>query len=158
MVLLAHYKNQNRMKGGAILTRETEWLFWELVGEIFHNNSPAVYNIDWRLRLLLDSAGCKNVCHVKRGWNGSHRYWDLYSSADSKRAIRRVYEPNNKNGDFQKISIANPYRGGRVSKVPNGVRERVKQYATDGCSERKIADMTGLSRKQVRYILGRSGL
>lgn len=137
------------------MTQKQEWLFWTLAYEILNNNSPAVYNIGWRLREILRDLGLNRVRYIKQEYDGHRRYYALYSSTD-KRAIKRIYEPCNQSEITKMPAIANPYRGGRVSKVPNGVRERVKRYAEDGCSERKIADMTGLSRKQVRYILGRS--
>lgn len=142
------------------MTQKTEYLFWTLVSEIFHNHSPAVSNIDWRLRNLLDSLGFKHVHRIEHKWDGQRHYYALYSSSDSKRAIKRIYEPyyspdSNQGETIRPPIIKNPYRGGRVSKVPLGTRERVKKYADDGYSERKIATITGLSRKQVRYILGR---
>lgn len=135
------------------MTQKQEYLFWLLASEIYHNDSPATYNIYRRLSDLLNGSG---IHHAERQWDGQRQqyYCALYSSPKSKCAIRRIYSPCD-NQTATKPCIKNPYRGGRVSKVPTGTRERVLQYATDGNSERKIADATGLSRKQVRYILGR---
>ena len=49
--------------------------------------------------------------------------------------------------------FSNQYRGGRVSKIQKSVEDRVKSYRMEGLSQQKIADATGLSRKQVRRIL-----
>ena len=136
------------------MMQKREYLFYDLAWEILHNHSPAVSNIDWRLRLLLDNL---NVKRIERKWDGQQSYYALYSSSDSKRASKRIYElyrgGNSEPDEPVKPSIKNPYRGGRVSKVPLGTRERVKQYAKEGYSGRKIASITGLGHKQVRNIL-----
>lgn len=127
-----------------------DFLFWDLVNEILTNKSPAVNNINWKLWELLRDFE-PEFARIEYTRDGD--YFTLYTQG-SKQAYRRIYRSQSDTPQKTPM-IKNPYRGGRVSKVPTGTRERVKQYSADGSSERKIADATGLSRKQVRHILGR---
>ena len=137
------------------MSQSRDILFWDLVNEISTNKSPAVNNIHWKLWELLRDL-YPELDRIEYNYGGD--YFALYTKG-SKQEYRRIYRQQQGNAQASASAsvptIANPYRGGRVSTVPSGVRERVQQYSADGSSERKIAAATGLSRKQVRYILGR---